>query len=1657
MSDPSMTREQWATVLEDTSPPTFGELVATLEERDFIPGEPAVLVEGATADDGPLTEDDEAGGSFPVYRLETEEHGGVPTDDGAEAAHVDVNPTPEANETASRDEESAVNDEYDVADSTGWADADFTNPESGLWVTDQVEREQWMGHKPGDKQPFSPWADPDAPVECKHHEEPTTCGECGHSAQFKWGYKGNYTDHEEALTWADRDPRLAGLAFIQREDDPLAFVDGDDVRCPETGEVHPIFEALLEHLGLTYADISVSGTGVHAVYRGSLPEGVKQAVWEIDTEPWGVNDDRPAIEIYDGKHVCIATGEHVPDTPKDADEWDNDALKAILAANDQLPARASAEDYEEFDASDYEPGATSSSETTEDIRDIYAALDRLNAQRVADRTIVDEWLEPSHADYRAFVPTWAPAGYKGTANFATSDVWKDSGTRGGKGGPACMAAIDAGLVSDRDCPRCVNGETWWKAVDHLRDLGFSIPELEDSAEYDDDPREVSATVDVQRAWEAAGRVSPDDLDTGTLEATDDGEAFACPDCGDEVDVVRAVALAEGCIDTCETTLDNDYSTAYARAREDYGAPLPEYYTTSDAIAEFDALLDVIGEVTFWHLNTDALDSEITGYDDKVGGDAVRALNPAWRDSESESSVLVFENGTIWDADTERTIDALRFCGLEAGLIDEPGDALEGEDFTEAYSLTRREYGAPLPRWDPAEDGAREFTPQLPTSDELVDGCDLDGVDTDALDDARESVEALIGEATTDGETPTVVTALPATGKTTGTVKTAADRPLSYLAPRKELQQQALNKADRWDVNARVLPVFADERVRNGVLNAAVSHVRENGKDRLRDRWAILGAAFEDLNEKEADTPDLGDIFEEDSEDADTVDLQRPTCDTAEGDHGVAWALAVHVARRLGYTPREIHGQARGLFGAPLPCSCDEDGEEDGVACEYSEGWERVRDADDTADLLVGSYIHAHVESVRTAYNRGPNGDVETSPRAVVVDEFPGEAFVREFGEEAHDFATWLARCLCDDVKDRRDMFDADLWDDEWVRAWLDGSGDEADDVRDATGALARTGDLLDARESAVEILNEVDTGLLDTLGLADALERVADADDPAAAFAELDDAIGNVNPEHPAAGISRWADEAVREPLDTATAGGSSNPSVDAADTDALPIGGDLRALVDNAVEAVEDCRDGAREAIDAAVTAFRGGREGCRRLAAWADDGYAHPDAHHLLTNIITPTSEESDDPDARRVQTSNWAFDPDATDGTVVDVVKTGEKARSVVDRNDHGALLQTPPSRVSAGGEDVPLVGLDATGRVSLWSNAIGESVDTADIHTNPGERAEFLENALSLRVLQASDRPRSYEGDPATKDTDGDVALLEAIADEYAGVEAPRQRGDEPTHVGNPAAITTKGVRDLLEADSRLDDIVAEWENYGNLTGANDLGDHRLAAVLGSQHYGDDAIERFCALAGREVDTSRDGGRGRALGYDDDLAEAYFKHMSDDQTMQAILRFARGNSGATVIARTSALREDLPVIGRAQVVDTWSDTATAIAREYRRHGDEFTAGDVADSVDVSRRQVRRVLAELVEAGYIRHVGGGNGVAKVYEPSSDPGAGEVDLPERGDAVASDTAPGPTATNQYYTWNVRVRGGDAGGDTPQQPAEVRQCGAPPSPAAVDGVKPPE
>jgi hypothetical protein len=294
-----------------------------------------------------------------------------------------------------------------------------------------------------DKAPFAPW-----------------------NESAKWGTEANRIGFEDALNWDEKHPKSDGLVHIQTENDPFVFVDGDDVRCPETSDVHPAFVAVLEHFGETYADVSTSGTGVHAYYRGTLPEDETTAEWEIDDEPFGANDDLPAIELYSGKHVCVTTGEHVDGTPHEVRPWNGEVVRPLLEANDEFTQSV------QIDSSgvDRDSGST-------DTDDPIEAVDRLDAAEVAEKTIVDEWTDTA-GSRKAFLPSWGDSGDGGTANFVDGTCWVDTGTRGGRGGPIEMALIALGELSDGQSEvGCASGADFWTGYEHLRDLGFDLPEV----------------------------------------------------------------------------------------------------------------------------------------------------------------------------------------------------------------------------------------------------------------------------------------------------------------------------------------------------------------------------------------------------------------------------------------------------------------------------------------------------------------------------------------------------------------------------------------------------------------------------------------------------------------------------------------------------------------------------------------------------------------------------------------------------------------------------------------------------------------------------------------------------------------------------------------------------------------------------------------------------------------------------------------------------------------------------------------------------------------------------------------------------------------------------------------------------------------------------
>ena len=1165
---------------------------------------------------------------------------------------------------------------------------------------------------------------------------------------------------------------------------------------------------------------------------------------------------------------------------------------------------------------------------------------------------------------------------------------------------------------------------------------------EDDAE-DDDPRDLLAldvVVEPANALAAAGAVEPADL----------GDEADLPELEreDVADVAIAVALREGWIDTPdEFPEDGRYTEAYYRARDRFGAPLPKYLDNSTLEERTELVFAALDRVRPEHV-LDALNSDITVAD--PAGEAIAKINPTWEESNSGERILAGYGAGFYCTEHSphqpkgnHTFDALQVVALEHGLVEDEFTRPSGEAFKQAYRLLREKYDAPVPRWRAT---LVETVPVLPPAVRLLDD-DVRVSDSasETLQEARDRTEALVRDAVGVRTRGQLITALPGTGKTYSAIAAAADRPTLYVTRRNDLKTQAEEYAAEIaadddhhpDAEPSVvhLPILAENVLPDAAVREGVAAVREEGFDLLRDR-------HEELYERVA--PELeDDSGDTNATDDDTVDLDRGTCETAEGEYGDRWRVRVHIARALGLQPADLHRADEAVFGEPLPCQCDDHGhgEGDTAECELSVAWDRIRDPDRPLDLLVGSPEHAFVDSATTYYERDADGDRVVRERAVVIDEFPEESYFSQYAGRYMDHATWLAEALVD-IDTREDLLAADLAADTWVDRWLDGEGGEYGAAADAIDAVAAAADVADATDHAADIL---DSGRLDAVAgvtsanlrqLRATLETVADADPDA----DLGDAVDTLNravdrvKKDAAAAYADGRDAAgeayalvddLKTTLDALTRG------LDAVDTGetglletvrervaTLPVGGDLRALLEDAVDATRG--DGPAGILDAATTALRGGRDGCRELALFANGGYAHPDAWAHLAGAIA----DADHDDVREVSSEAFTFDPEREGGRFKRFTRNG--ARILADKNHHGELVVDPPAFTDATGSTCPVIGLDATGRPELWKIAIGRDTERRDIHQTDAERRRFLRDTVDLTVVQTADSPLPYHGPPDGQNFQEDLALVREVAAEYTeGADALDDKG--------PAVMSTQKVLTALEDD--LAPHAGATVEYESLKGSDALGDHQVAVILGSQHYSDAVPEKWGLVAGESP--GRGDTKGAALDYGTDVANAYLQYMREDHTMQAILRAGRNDDTTVVFAHTSALRADLPVDAESALVSAHSKgTLQVVEAAAELRGGRFTAPDVAEALGadgVGLRQVQNVLADLRESGYVDvREAGSRGRAYEYDSVEDPGLAEVELPN----IDTDTGEGENETSALnsYSWNFGFDAAARGGDTPRE-----------------------
>jgi putative DNA primase/helicase len=102
---------------------------------------------------------------------------------------------------------------------------------------------------------------------------------------------------EEALTAYERgEPPYDGIGFAFCSADPFVGIDLDNCRNPQTGEVEPWAQNIIDTFSAEgYVEASPSGTGVHIIVRGFQKEGAR----------------RGSVEMYGQDRYFTVTGEKI--------------------------------------------------------------------------------------------------------------------------------------------------------------------------------------------------------------------------------------------------------------------------------------------------------------------------------------------------------------------------------------------------------------------------------------------------------------------------------------------------------------------------------------------------------------------------------------------------------------------------------------------------------------------------------------------------------------------------------------------------------------------------------------------------------------------------------------------------------------------------------------------------------------------------------------------------------------------------------------------------------------------------------------------------------------------------------------------------------------------------------------------------------------------------------------------------------------------------------------------------------------------------------------------------------------------------------------------------------------------------------------------------
>jgi hypothetical protein len=271
-----------------------------------------------------------------------------------------------------------------------------------------------------------------------------------------------------------------------------------------------------------------------------------------------------------------------------------------------------------------------------------------------------------------------------------------------------------------------------------------------------------------------------------------------------------------------------------------------------------------------------------------------------------------------------------------------------------------------------------------------------------------------------------------------------------------------------------------------------------------------------------------------------------------------------------------------------------------------------------------------------------------------------------------------------------------------------------------------------------------------------------------------------------------------------------------------------------------------------------------------------------------------------------------------------------------------ILSPPNLSETNG----VIGLDGTPTKRLWNLVLDVNFEHRKVLSET-ERETYFSEVQNYTIKQANDSFR-HNSSGRNMTQEFDRALFD-----YIEINEPNE----------PCLIAPDSCINELEQQNLLGSVKSQ-RNFADIRSSNAFHKERLGVIPYALHPGDEVIKRWGALFGHTVTPDR----SNALSYGH-IGNKIYEHMVHNRILQAIYRFGRDGSGATVYLATSATPQLVRPDECIDVRPFKGEEKRAVSRVLRQNPQRgFTAQQVANRVDCTPRHVRTAFQELLDNGYV-----------------------------------------------------------------------------------------